>query len=1220
MRKPLLVVMTAILICSTLLGPYEIAQGNHEVQSTGTEDWPMFRHDPEHTGFSSSGAPIDNKTTILRWSNTTDGIIEYSSPAVFGDWLFIGTLSGSVYAFNSTSGHLKWSKGLGGKIESSPAAGNGRVFVGSTNGRVYALNMTTGYVLWNLTIGDEVYSSPTLANGIVYVASYNRTVYALHENGTVKWKNNSTLGGSCKSSPAVAEGKLYIGASDRRVYALDAESGAKDWNSTDLGGQIVESSPAVSNGKIFVGVVNNNILYALHQANGSIAWPGPTTGHIRSSPAVADGKVFVGAEDGRIYAFDENTGNQVWNFSTGGAVGSSPAVANGAVFVGSANGKIYALNASTGNELWSRQTNGEIWSSPAVANGWVFVGSKNRNVYAFAGNNLPTADFEYYPSVAEVNQTVTFNASKSYDPDLDPIIEYWWDFGDGTPPCSTDKHDITHEYRVGGTHFVKLVVTDSYQAKSSPKIKPVLVMKHEYAIEQVWPQEVNVTKGDVLNIYVNVTNTGDYYENLTVTAWCSNATYPPPGIPIDDPKNISLPAKQNQVVEFQWNTVNFTGGFYHISATADGIMKEDGNVEILIHDLAIRNIYVHQTEVQVNQTIPIDIEIWNEGSFTEYNINLTVFANETCVGTKSTTALLKWAAWIPRVEWNTTGFLGNYTLAASVTMDDPDSNAENNNLTDGTVLVRLPFHDVAVLEVLPSRYNLTRGEVLNVTVSLKNQGEYQSENATVTLWYSDSETPKNTTTMNVTLEKCKAENVTLSWNTTAISGGHYLVGACVCIKDDDRYPSNNNNEADEYVTVLIEIRDVQVADVKPQKPTAFKGRPMQINITFENLGNYTMEVFIAHAYENGSLYQSYTVPGLGPGEQQIWSLEWEPSDVGSWNITIHAEISDENRTNNIKTKMIAALEAVSDIAVNWVGVVPYVSQVPCGRNVTVMAEVQNKGAWPEDFTVGVYANQTSIGNITLIGQRSVHLEYCSYPKNESFIWITRLFAPESYTIFANVTILPDEEGNPRKNDNYREDGTVLLTPGFNDVAIIGMIWPTPLNKTIIPLSPWPSPELTVNFTATIWNKGTFTEDIVIVTAYLVNTTLVTPPVGQRNETNLLPGEIRSVTVAIRVWNNSGIQKGNYRIRVNVYIPNDANPGDNTQDSFMSWKVVMTGDISGVEVGVPDNKVDTRDIALVAKYFGHITPPELPICDINNDGKIDIKDIAIVAREFGKIDP
>jgi nitroreductase len=55
---------------------------------------------------------------------------------------------------------------------------------------------------------------------------------------------------------------------------------------------------------------------------------------------------------------------------------------------------------------------------------------------------------------------------------------------------------------------------------------------------------------------------------------------------------------------------------------------------------------------------------------------------------------------------------------------------------------------------------------------------------------------------------------------------------------------------------------------------------------------------------------------------------------------------------------------------------------------------------------------------------------------------------------------------------------------------------------------------------------------------------------------------------------------------------------------------LVGDING------DDKVDGKDIAIVAKYFGSIGGFP-PYADVNSDGKVDGKDIAIVAKHFGE---
>jgi len=164
------------------------------------------------------------------------------------------------------------------------------------------------------------------------------------------------------------------------------------WNYT-TGGE-VRCSPAVVDGKVFVGS-GNGYVYALN-ASASTPLPITNSSYIGavdfSSPAVAGGRVFVGSTNGSMYALNETTLEPIWNFATRGSVESSPAFANNTVFVGSNDNTIYALNASTNNtngtQIWNYTTNGPVRSSPAVAYGKVFVGSGDGYVYALNQTNL----------------------------------------------------------------------------------------------------------------------------------------------------------------------------------------------------------------------------------------------------------------------------------------------------------------------------------------------------------------------------------------------------------------------------------------------------------------------------------------------------------------------------------------------------------------------------------------------------------------------------------------------------------------------------------------------------------------------------------------------------------------------------------------------------------------------------------------------------------------
>ncbi len=84
-------------------------------------------------------------------------------------------------------------------------------------------------------------------------------------------------------------------------------------------------------------------------------------------------------------------------------------------------------------------------------------------IIVILGPAPPTASFIFSPAKPIVNETVTFNASESYDPD-GYIVSYVWDFGD----AETGKGKIVeHIYVEDGTFTIKLTVTDNDGLKGS---------------------------------------------------------------------------------------------------------------------------------------------------------------------------------------------------------------------------------------------------------------------------------------------------------------------------------------------------------------------------------------------------------------------------------------------------------------------------------------------------------------------------------------------------------------------------------------------------------------------------------------------------------------------------------------------------------------------------------------------------------------------------------
>jgi len=89
------------------------------------------------------------------------------------------------------------------------------------------------------------------------------------------------------------------------------------------------------------------------------------------------------------------------------------------------------------------------------------VGTKTESITVL--NRPPVADLTASATIVDKQETVTFDASGSYDPD-GYIVSYSWDFGDGSTATGVV---VDHAYEDDGVYTVTLTVTDDNGATGS---------------------------------------------------------------------------------------------------------------------------------------------------------------------------------------------------------------------------------------------------------------------------------------------------------------------------------------------------------------------------------------------------------------------------------------------------------------------------------------------------------------------------------------------------------------------------------------------------------------------------------------------------------------------------------------------------------------------------------------------------------------------------------
>lgn len=376
-------------------------------------DWPMFMHDLQHTGCSSSSAP---DSLYLLWEYDT-GQRLFGSPVVSNGTVYqVGR--GYLFALRADTGNLLWSCALP-VVGSTPFVDGERLYVGTCNG-LAALNAKTGEVLWQVQLADFgcdseddlttfLASSPMVIDTGVIMCTHrnyemiyvdpprpdpegiNRVVCVDSETGTLMWEYPLEFRGGY--SPVFVDGQIIINSTN--LEALD-ERGQALWSYPDL--YLYDTSPAVGHNALVSVSDDKGVVSSIDLATHTLLWQCNLGRDIFSTPAVAGVRIIVAAHKGTVTALHGSTGDILWkrefqekpDISSRDVVRNwaalflcSPAIADDKVYVGLWSGTFLCLDLETGETLWQYRTGGSIVASPAVADEKVFVASTDGTLYCF---------------------------------------------------------------------------------------------------------------------------------------------------------------------------------------------------------------------------------------------------------------------------------------------------------------------------------------------------------------------------------------------------------------------------------------------------------------------------------------------------------------------------------------------------------------------------------------------------------------------------------------------------------------------------------------------------------------------------------------------------------------------------------------------------------------------------------------------------------------------
>jgi len=112
----------------------------------------------------------------------------WSTPALYGDYVYFTTAAGRVLEVERTTGRIVWQLQIGAPAIASPVVVDGTLLQGDCSGHLYAWDVSDPTVppplRWNLDLGDCIESTPAVWQGWLYLGTREGFLYGIADQGT----------------------------------------------------------------------------------------------------------------------------------------------------------------------------------------------------------------------------------------------------------------------------------------------------------------------------------------------------------------------------------------------------------------------------------------------------------------------------------------------------------------------------------------------------------------------------------------------------------------------------------------------------------------------------------------------------------------------------------------------------------------------------------------------------------------------------------------------------------------------------------------------------------------------------------------------------------------------------------------------------------------------------------------------------------------------------
>ncbi len=235
---------------------------------------------------------------------------------------------GTVVSVDPATGETRWTAASGVAGSLPPVLDRDRVLVAGEG--LAALDLATGRVLWAQP--PPTVTTPPVARGARILTG--------EADGTLRCRDRATgaslwtyrTGGRLGAAPVVTDqGRVFLGTTDRRIQSLALDKGKEGWR-WRVGADIQTTGAAFQDTVLFAAY--DDVLYALHEGNGHLAWRAPLPSRPLSAPLLVGDSIVIACYESDVLGFSARTGKKLGGLKTPAEMRTPPLVVDDRLYVG----------------------------------------------------------------------------------------------------------------------------------------------------------------------------------------------------------------------------------------------------------------------------------------------------------------------------------------------------------------------------------------------------------------------------------------------------------------------------------------------------------------------------------------------------------------------------------------------------------------------------------------------------------------------------------------------------------------------------------------------------------------------------------------------------------------------------------------------------------------------------------------------------------------------